>query len=107
MTMRQVTIISYDGAIFGVLLDNDEYVAPGGQSLANAFDDHHVQLVRAPSGQYRIVDDMGSDAFTLVDGVSVDEQPTARGQVGAPWKLSTEQSDDVRCWLEELTAESI
>ena len=98
---RECTIVYFDNEIYGLLLEEDEYLALGGRPLANAFDNHHVQLVRAPSGQYQIVDDVNADAYSFVDGVNVAEQPARRGQVCAPWKLSAKQSDNVRDALEE------
>jgi hypothetical protein len=93
MTTKQVTIILFCNEIYGVLFEDEDYFALGGQSLVNAFDGHHVQLVRAPSGQYRIVDDM--NCAICVDNVSINQQRNGC------WKLNAKQSDDVRVALSE------
>jgi len=95
MSTKQVTIACFDDDIYGALLRDEDYVALGGQSLANAFDDHHVQLARAPSGQYRIIDDMNSDQFGFIDNVNIDVLE------GGRWKLSDDQRDDLVAALEE------
>jgi predicted Rdx family selenoprotein len=93
MIPREVTVVFYHNQLYGLLVEEDEYIALGSKSLADAFRDHHVQLVRGTNGSYHIVDD-----------VSIWERPTKRGQVRATWKLGARQSDVVRDELESVAA---
>jgi hypothetical protein len=63
-----------------------------------------VQLARRPDGRYRIIDDTGSsDLYWFIDDVRIEERRTKRGRVGAKWKFSPEQSEQVRDELLSLS----
>jgi hypothetical protein len=91
-------IYSEDGEMIGYLLNDDDYIRLGGAALANAFGRHHVQLARTQSGQIEIVDDINSDSYHCVAGVSINEHPFGW------WTLSTDQHAEVR---DELATASI
>ena len=98
------TIVTFDDELLGLLVQQDELFAMGGQQLANAFENHHVQLVRDPSGRYDIVDDVNSDSYGFIEDVEIIETPSARGRIGAHWKFSKEARDALSDFpkLEEL-----
>ena len=102
MITREATLAFFDNEMLGVVVEEEEYVALDGQSLANAFDGSHMQLARASNGQYRIIDDYNAEAYRFVNSVYVDERPIERGLVGAPWKFRTGQAEEVCDELEEI-----
>jgi hypothetical protein len=98
----KVTLVSFDDELFGILVDYDELFSLGGDLLADAFFNHHVQLARKPNGQYLPIDDIGDNRFYCIDDVAIIEKRARRGRVGATWRLSKSQSEHVQAELADI-----
>src|SRR5262249_52803080 len=87
-TPMKSTVVFYHEELFGRLLTDEDYYELGGAPLADAFRKHHVQLAQAPSGEYRIIDDMNCcDVFYCIRNVDIEDFGDGR------WKFSPYQDD--------------
>ena len=95
MAVREASLVFCRGELLGAQLQEEDYVALGGQSLADAFDGHYVMLVRQPNGDFKVVDDIYACCFEVVHHVLIDVD-------GAQWSICDRQNEKVQFELEAL-----